>query len=140
MIRKSIVALLLALLLVTPAACGGSQPDPLDASPLPTATAGSVITTFKAKVTSKKSTTFIVDLDNGSMESRIFGEEPGETAAPSSSPANAGVSKGVTIELPPNVVVTLKNGKAGTYKDIKKGSTVLFTMTDTVVTALTVLE
>lgn len=146
MIRKSLAAVLLVLLLAAPAACGGSQPDPLDASPLPSATAGSVITTFKAKITSKKSTTFIVDLDNGSIKSRVVGEEPstenagGETSESSSPPSNAGVSKGVTVEVPPNVAVTLKNGKTGTYKDIKKGSTVLFTVTDSVVTELTVLE
>jgi hypothetical protein len=130
-----------ALMLLTLGGCG-SEPAPVSASPLPVAAAGSVVTTFTGKVTDKKGTTLKIDMDNATLQSSVVGDaspSPEVSAHPAAG-SSSGITKGLTVDVPLNVAVTQQNGKAGTLKDIKVGGTVTFTMTDSVVTSMTVVK
>ena len=141
--KKIIMPILCAaMLILSLTGCGGSQAQLASPTVLPTPTTGSVISSFTGKVTAKKGNTFTVDMQNGTVNSSTIGDTDKTAASPSPAPTYSvpGTTKGVPVVVPTNAVVTLLNGNTGTISDVKVGSLATFKMTNSVVTAISIVS
>jgi hypothetical protein len=126
-----------------PAATGSASPSAPGSSTATPAPSGASVKTLTGTVKSVKDNVITIDLINSTIQSSPAGDA-GASASPTAgdtlpSPSSGqGVTQNVPVTIPDTAVITLLSGQTGTVKDIKKGNTILITITGADVTAVQV--